>query len=59
MYVYYVYPAMSKSSKQLPNCMEIAEEIVVLIIFNSVLYHVRAYNITVSLHESGTWKPIF
>ena len=54
-----IYPAMSKRSKELPNCMEIAEQIVVLIIFHGVLYHVRAYNITVALHASGTWKPIF
>ena len=34
MYVYCVYPAISKSPKQLPNCLKIAETSVVLNVFN-------------------------
>jgi hypothetical protein len=30
MYVYYVYPAISKSPKELPNCLKIAETSVIL-----------------------------
>ena len=30
MYVYCVYPAISKGPKQLPNCLKIAETSVVL-----------------------------
>jgi hypothetical protein len=37
MHVYCVYPAISKSPKQLPNCLKIAETNVVLIIFNGVI----------------------
>jgi len=32
MYVYCVYPATSKSQKQLPNCLQLAETSVVLIV---------------------------
>ena len=42
MYVYCVYPAMSNSSKLLPTFPNIAETSVV-IVFNGVLYEVRAY----------------
>ena len=37
MYVYCVYPAISKSPKQLPNCLKIAETSVVLIVFIGVI----------------------
>ena len=48
MYVYCVYPAMSKSPKQLSNCLLRAEVGVVLIVFDGVLCDVRAYTVTVS-----------
>jgi hypothetical protein len=32
MYLYCVYPAISKSPKQLPNCLKIAETSVILIV---------------------------
>jgi hypothetical protein len=55
MYVYYVYPAMSKVQSN--SCLKIAETIVVLIVFNGVICEVSAYTVTVTvsvaLHESG------
>ena len=33
MYIYCVYPAISKSPKQLPNCLKIAETSIVLNVF--------------------------
>ena len=33
MYAYCVYPAISKSQKQQPNCLKSAETSVVLIVF--------------------------
>ena len=41
MYVYCVDPAMSKSPKQLPNCLQIAET------------KVRSYTVTISYHCSA------
>ena len=41
---------MSKSPKQLPNCMVIAETSVVLIIFKGVLCEISTYIVTGSLH---------
>jgi hypothetical protein len=52
MYVYYVYPAMSKRTNQLPNYLERAETNVVLIVFNGDLYRVRAYIVVVSYRRS-------
>ena len=52
---------MSKCPKQLPKYLKKAERSVVLIVFNDVLYHVRAYTVTfifVALHESGSRKAI-
>ena len=40
MYVYCVYPAMSKSTKQLPYCLKKPETSVVLIVFYGVLCEV-------------------
>ena len=56
MYVCCVYPAISKSPKQLPNCLKITQTSVVLIIFNCVTCDVGTCTVTVSvaLHESGT-----
>jgi hypothetical protein len=48
MYIYCVYPAMSKSQKQVPNCLKRAEMSIVLIVFNGVLYHTCTYTVTVS-----------
>ena len=52
MYVYCVYSAISKSPTQVPNCLKIDETCVVIIVFNCVLYEVRAYTVTVSYHRS-------
>ena len=52
MYVYCVYPAISKSPKQLPNCLKRAEISVVLIVFNGVLCDVSAYTVTISFCRS-------
>lgn len=52
---------MSKYPKQLPKCLKKAERSVVLIVFNDVLYHVRAYTVAfffVALHESRSRKAI-
>jgi hypothetical protein len=38
MYIYCVYPAISKSPKQLPNCLKITETCLVLIVFNVVIH---------------------
>jgi hypothetical protein len=43
MYVYCTYSAMSRSPKQVQNCLMIAETSVVIIGFNAVLCEVRAY----------------
>ena len=49
MYVYFVYPAISKS----PNCLKKkkkkskAETSNLLCFVNGILYHVRAYSVTV------------
>ena len=48
MYVYCVYPAISKGSKQLPNCLKIAETSVVLNVFKDVICNVSAYTVTIS-----------
>jgi hypothetical protein len=42
MYVYWVYPAIWKSPKQPPICLEIDEAIILFL------------NLSVVLHESGT-----
>ena len=39
---------MSKSPKQLPNYLKIAETSVIIIIFNYVFCEVHAYTVTVS-----------
>ena len=52
MYVYCVYPAMLKSSKQLPDCLKIAETSVVLIVLYGVLCEFRVYTVTVSYNHS-------
>ena len=49
MYVNCVYPAISKSPKQLPNCLKIAETRVVLTVFIGVICSVSTYIVTVSL----------
>jgi len=50
MYIYRVYPAMSSTIKQLQNGLP--ETNVVLIVCNGVLYHVRAYAVTVPYRRS-------
>jgi hypothetical protein len=59
-YVYYVYTAMSKSPKQLPNCRKRAETIVVLITFDGVheSAHILLPYLTIATHESGTRKTL-
>ena len=65
MYVYCIYRVISKAPKKLSNCLKRAETSVVLIVFDCVLYEVRAYKfislilllfLTVAQHESGTRK---
>ena len=56
VHVYCVYPAISKSPKQLPNCLKIAETNVVLIIFNGVICDVSAYTVTVSFCSSTVFR---
>ena len=51
-YVYCVYLAISKSLKQLPNCLKIAETSVVLIVFNAVICDVSAYTAIISFYHS-------
>jgi len=51
-----VFVLQSTGSKQLPNCLKGAEIRVVLIIFNGVLYHDRAYDVTVSYLGSSLIK---
>ena len=58
MYVYCVYPAMSKFQD---NCQlsEKADAIVVLIVFNCVFYDVSAYNVacsSTSIREQSNWS---
>ena len=43
MYIYCVYHAMSKSPKQFPNRLKIAQTSFVLTIVNGVFYHVHYY----------------
>ena len=63
MYVYCIYRVISKAPKKLSNCLKRAETSVVLIVFDCVLFEVRAYKfimlllfLTVAQHESGTRK---
>ena len=49
--VYCVYPDMSKSTKTTAKLSKRAEASVVLIVFDGVLYEVRAYTVTVALQE--------
>ena len=43
MYIYCVYPAISKSPKHLPNCMKITETNPILNVFNDVICDVSTY----------------
>ena len=57
LYIYCVYPAISKSEKQLPNCLKINETSVVLSVFNCIISDVSTLLLpflSVTLHESGT-----
>ena len=58
MYVYCVYPATSKCSIQLPNCLKRAETTsVVLVVINGVPYHILTYSITISYNLQNAAKP--
>jgi hypothetical protein len=63
MYVYCVYPVISKDPKQLPHCLKIAEISVVLSVFKGVICYVSVYILlpflAIAQHESGTRKAIF
>ena len=48
MYVYCVYPAISRGPKELPNFLKIAETNVVLKVFKNVICDISAYTVTVS-----------
>ena len=53
MYIYNcVYPAMSKSPKQEPSCLKIAETSIIIIFFKGVLYAVHTYTVTISYCRS-------
>ena len=57
MYLYCVYPAISKSPNELANCLKITETSVILVVFmtsslTSALILLRF--LSVALHESGT-----
>jgi hypothetical protein len=55
MYVYCAYPAISSSPTQLPNCLKIVEiSVILIIVFNGVIFDVSAYNSIVSFCRS-TW----
>ena len=43
MYIYCVYPAISKSPKHLPNCLKITETNPILNVFNDVICDVSTY----------------
>ena len=60
MFVYCVYPAMTKHFKATAILSEKGITSVVLIILNCVLYDVHVYTVTVFivLHESGTRKAL-
>jgi len=51
MYVYCVYPAISKSPKPLSIGLKITETSVVLIVVNGVICEARAYKVSVSVSE--------
>ena len=48
MYVYCVYPAISKGPEQLPNFLKIAKTSVILNVFKGVICDVSTYTVTVS-----------
>jgi hypothetical protein len=51
---------MTKSPKQLSNCLQRAETSVVLIVFNGGLYHIHVYTVTFSYyHYTRISKAIF
>jgi len=53
MYVYCVYPAILKNSKQVQNSLKIDELSVVLIVFIGVICEVSAYTVTISFSRSA------
>ena len=52
MYIYCVYPVISKSPKQLTNCLKIAETSVILIVFNGVICDVSTHTVIISFSLS-------
>jgi hypothetical protein len=57
-YIYCVYPAMSKSPKQLPNCLQRAETSIVLIVINVTSTLILLLFLTIAQHETGTRKAV-
>jgi hypothetical protein len=53
IYAYCIYPALSKSPKQLPNCLKRARTIVVLIAFIGIFYDVGGYAVTIFYRNSS------
>ena len=51
MYIYCVYPAISKSPKQLPNCLKIAETNVFLNVFKGTLALILLLFLSVAQQE--------
>ena len=52
MYTYCVYPVISKSPTQQPNCLKRAETCVVLIVFRWGPLEVRTYTVAVSYRRA-------
>ena len=62
MYVYCVYPAISKGPKQLPNCLKIAETSVVLSVFKGVIcehQHLYCYRFFLLLNRNQVPEKIY
>ena len=64
MYVYCVYPAISKGPKQLPNCLKIAEASVILIVFIGVICDVSAillpfFSVSLRLNNTEVYLTSF
>ena len=52
MYIYCVYPAITKNPKQLPNCLKIAETNVILIVLMVFSETSALILFTISYHSS-------
>ena len=48
LYIYCIYPAISKSPNHPSNCLKITETNIILIVFNDVICDVSDYTVTFS-----------